>query len=226
MLEYEIFEKGLSLLAGTFGNFHGVHNDLDIRNLWFAVVANYEPERFLKLIGYYCSYAEKHPVNFAQILKFWNDRQPAPGEDYKSNFALPALPSSEINVAAMRPDLMAENLERMRLIIKIAFTWEKGMPLLDREKKTKELRAMKIEELRAKMTVYRNLKRGVVPSLDLSGNLKAPLDAQFEDMHKYFHSGSERYRVAAINWISKHEAEGYKFVRRDGEIVDIAEPNF
>lgn len=122
MLGKEAFDKGLKYLAMTFGGFHSVHSDKTMQEMWYCFCKQYSDERFLELITYYCAHAERHPVNFEQMRRFWQDNHPAPGESVTTSDRF--LASSEMKMSV---EERQANLKRLKVLTKV-LVGSKGFP--------------------------------------------------------------------------------------------------
>jgi hypothetical protein len=117
----------------------------------------------------------------------------------------------------LTPEQMAENRKRINLLYGIAQNL-RAIKLEDREARIKSLATAPMHELEAVARTCQQAKQFAVRVNDYG--FEASPNAQFEDMRKYFHSGSERCRQIAVDWASGSDS-GCELVVVNGQVVDI-----
>jgi hypothetical protein len=228
-LTQEDFLKGLDLLSSVYGDDYPVFKHPDIAQIWLEFfVTRCTPGKFFKLIKHYvqmCPFFPRVPNDICKVWSESGDERP-PGENWLMNQqrSLLALPSQEAadkvremeELANLSPEKLAENRKRATLLYLIINNL-KSMAV--DEEKIKYLHTAPLHEVEAIASTCEKAKQLAVVG-DKHGNLKANPDALFEDMRKYFHSGSEKYRQVAIDWASNPN-NGCQLIRDGGRVVDL-----
>lgn len=229
-LTWEEFTDGLELLSAVYGDDHAVFRNSHITNIWFEFFTKYSNDRFLQMIKHYIATCHWFPRVPNDIRKVWEDsgNERPPGENWQllQSDVIAAFPSREMQQQArelqeaqsLTLEQMAENRRRLSLLCDIAKNL-RAINLEDRESQIKNLASLSIHELEAIAKTCQKAKQVAVKVNDY-GWIETSSNAQFEDMQKYFHSGSERYRQVAIDWASSSD-NGCELVVVNGQVVDI-----
>jgi hypothetical protein len=232
----EQFTCGMGLLSAVYGSDHPAFNNPDIAEIWFNFFASkYSNDKFLQMIKHYLGVCHWFPRVPNDICKVWEESgcDRPPGEDYRAvqEQSLLSLPSTEAQakikeleeIKNMSPEQMLENRRRWLIMYKIASDM-KNFKTEDKQSKLEYLAKAPLHELEAIAKTCEKAKQLAVVG-DKYGNLEVSPNALFEDMKKYFHSGSEKYHQIAINWASD-PANGCEIVKLNGKVVDIRQVDF
>ncbi len=236
-LTQEDFLKGLDLLSAVYGDDYPVFKHPHIAQIWLEFfTSRCTTDRFFKLIKHYVQVCPFFPRVPNDICKIWEES--GEQERYNENYlaeqekqALLALPSQEISEKVQEAEYlknlsqaqMAENRRRFKMLRVIAQEI-KTLNVEDKQSKIDYLSKAPLHELEAIATTCHKANQLSVKG-DVYGNLKVSPNALFEDMQKYFHSGSEKYRQVAIDWASD-STNGCELVMQNGKVVDIKQVEF
>jgi hypothetical protein len=232
----EEFSKGLDLLSSVHGSDYPVFNNAVITQIWLEFFqARCTTSKFFKMIRHHLQVCPFFPKVPNDILKVWQESgdERTPGENWleTQQELFLSLPSQEAADKAremeelnnLSPEQMAENKKRAALLYLIVKNL-RSISSEEKEQKIQYLTTAPLHELEAIAKTCDRAKQLAVVG-DRYGNLKPSPNALFEDMHKYFHSGSDKYRQVAINWASDPR-NGCDLVRKNGEVVDISQVDF
>lgn len=232
----EQFTYGMGLLASVHGDDHPVYKNPDIAEIWFKFFATkFSNDKFLQMVKHHLSVCHWFPKVPNDICKVWEESgdERRPGENWLMNQqqTLMALRSQEAQEQVremqeaenMSLEKMAENRKRMDLMLLISKNI-KSFQVEDVKEKIQYLAIAPLHEVEAIARTCQKAKELSVKA-DNYGNLKVSLNALFEDMRKYFHSGSQKYRQVAIDWASDSR-NGCKLVKKGAEVVDIEQVEF
>lgn len=235
-LTLEEFAHGMELLALVHGNEHAVFKNSAIGKIWFEFFASrYGNAKFQQMIEHYLGVCHWFPKVPNDICKVWEESgcNRPPGENWQAvqeQLHL-SLPSTEAQaklkeaeeLKSLSSEQMAQNRRRLKLLQRIAFEM-RDFKIEDKQSKIEYLAKAPFHELEAAAKTCHKAKQLSV-TVDEHGNLEASPNALFEDMQKYFHSGSERFRKVAIDWASD-PANECELVKWNGQVVDIRQINF
>ena len=213
------FMQGLRLLADVYGGSHAVFTNETVQTIWFRFFENYTITKFQRVIEYYIGHSQWFPKSPHEIAKLWDESGEQERLAQLELSKTPALPAA--NEQEFTEEQLIQNQKKLKLAI--ALVWGAGV-------KTAKIDLAQIspEELNA---IYANAKKAKLAEkskviLQSNGQLKVADSALISDIRKYFHSGSERYRQMAIDWVSD-PSSGCEFIRnKNGQIVDIKEVDF
>lgn len=233
----EEYTQVMDLLSAVHGEEHAVFTNPDISAIWYEFFASKTTAAsFRQIMKWYLSHCHWMPKAPNDIYKAWieSGEQRPPGEDWNAlNAKIAAsLPSSEYQEQVrqkeeldnMSPEQREENLLRFQLIYAITHNLKKQNGVSTNELnqiKDIDIAALPIHELQAILKTCKKQKQ--ISKLLPSGQIELTSNSLLEDLRKYFHSGSERYRQAAINRAIEN---GFELITKDGQIVDIAEVEF
>jgi hypothetical protein len=229
------FTRGMELLAAVYGTEYPVFTHPDIAEIWFEFFASkYSNQKFLQMIKHYLAVCHWFPRVPNDICKIWEEsgEERRPGENWRSLLeeTLASLPSSESQqklreseeIKNLSPEQIIENQRRLALLQAIACNL-RSIKAGDKSK-IESLTFAPIHELEA---IARTCEKAKLLSVqgNKHGVLEVSPNALFEDMQKYFHSGSEKYRQVAINWAANPK-NGCELVKLNGRVVDIRQVDF
>lgn len=239
MISEQVFRDCLALLADNYGDNYPVFTNEEITDIWFDFFSKeYQGDwKLRQVFKHYLAESMYFPKSPREIVKVWKDsgQEKPPGENFIENRehfnALPSVESKDREREAkelenMTPEQMVENRKKIPLIFAIASSY-KNLQGSERDEMITKLRNYSADELKMMLdNCVKSEKLKRLPTVDYSGNMRSPKEAYFEDMRKYFHSGSDKYRQMAIDWVEQNKDQGYYLVRRNGKVVDIAEHEF
>ena len=233
----EEYKQSIDLLAAVHGEDHAVFTNPDISAIWYEFFATKcTAARFKQIMKWYLGHCHWMPKVPNDIYKAWVEagEERPPGEDWKAlNAKITAsLPSSEVQEQVkqkqeldnMTPEQMSDNILRFQLLYAIRMGVKaQGITLTDELSQflASNSATAPIHELQAILRTIKKQKQ--ISMVDRNGNIQVSGNVVLIDMQKYFHSGSEKYRQAAIDWAIEN---GYQLVKKNGQVVDIKEVEF
>lgn len=230
------FTCGMELLAAVYGEDHAVYKNPEIAEIWFEFFeSKYGYDTFLQMIKHYLGVGHWFPRVPNDICKAWAEsgNERPPGENWLMNQqrSLLILSSQEALVDAkemeeiknLSSEQMLENRKRFQMLSRIAVQM-KTLNVEDKQSKIDYLAIAPLHELEAIAITCRKANQLSVRG-DGYGNLKVSPNALFEDMKKYFHCGSEKYRQIAIDWASD-PSNGCELVKDSRRVIDIKQVDF
>jgi len=180
-----------------------------------------------------CPFFPKVPNDIWKIwLESGDERRPGEGWKLDQGKELLSLPSQEANerdrekleIENLTPEQMAENRARFNMLYKLACEI-KTLNTEDKQSKIEYFTKAPLHELEAIASTIKQSKQ-LSATADKYGNLKSSPDALFEDMHKYFHSGNDKYRQVAIDWACD-PTNGCELVKdANRQVIDIKQVDF
>ena len=230
MITKQGFIESLNLLADNYGDDYPVFRNQDIAEAWFNFFKEvcHTDEKLKKIFTHYIVESMYFPKAPREIITLWDDSgKDRPSENYLS------LPSTEDRLSReqkeeldnMSLEDMAENRKKIPLILAIAKTWN-GLNSKERLERINELCKHPASELQMMFETCRKSDRLKTASrLNNRHQLKATQYSTVEDMRKYLHSSSDKYRQLAIDWASDPK-NGAKLVKNGSKVVDIREIEF
>lgn len=230
----EQYTQVMDLLSAVHGEDHAVFTNPDISEIWYEFFATKcTAASFKQIMKWYLGHCHWMPKVPNDIYKAWiesGELRP-PGEDWNAFTAkiTASLPSSEVQEQVrqkeeldnMTPEQMSENILRSNLLYAIAHNIKAIVDPSEKSERLMQLTNAPIHELQAVLRTCKKQKQ--ISTVDRNGNIQVSGNVVFEDMKKYFHSGSEKYRQTAIDWAVKN---GYQLVKKNGQVVDIKEVEF
>jgi len=231
----EEYKQSIDLLAAVHGEGHAVFTNPDISAIWYEFFATKcTAASFKQIMKWYLGNCHWMPKVPNDIYKAWiesGELRP-PGEDWNAFTAktTASLASSEVQeqvrekeaLDSMTSEQMSENLLRFQLLYAIANTMT-GISADAKKVRVESLATTPIHELQSILRTCKQQKRILSANLDRNGNIQLPKNSLLEDIKKYFHSGSEKYRQSAIDWAAKN---GFELVKKNGQVVDIKKVEF